>query len=59
MTAYGMNNWVRFQTGGFFYVRFQVLTAACMKMTVFWDITSCSFEVTDILKVLTVLIVVM
>jgi hypothetical protein len=30
------------------YVRFQVLTAASMKMTVFWDITSCSIVETSV-----------
>jgi hypothetical protein len=41
-------------------VRFQVLTAASMKMTIFWDIAPCSLvEVTDVSKVLAAIIALM
>jgi hypothetical protein len=38
---------VNWETGSK-YVRFQVLTAANMKMTVFWDITPCSLVEIDL-----------
>jgi hypothetical protein len=39
-------------------VRFQVLTAAGMKMTVFWDVAPCSLvKINDFLEVLTVFII--